>query len=87
MVQDAEALAANEEKIMKMRNSQNYKNAVAKAEEVKKLTQEYGVDTIEDYKKLEEGVTNIDSSIDSMMYNMEKLYKEYELETKTIENL
>ena len=86
MVQDAEALAANEEKIMKMRNSQNYKNAVAKAEEAKKLSQEYGVDTIEEYKKLEEGKEKIESAMESMEDDIEKFLMEYKLKTNGIEN-
>ena len=86
MVQDAEALAANEEKIMKMRNSQNYKNAVRKAEEAKKLTQEYGVDTIEEYKKLEEGKEKIESAMESMEDDIEKFLMEYKLKTNGIEN-
>lgn len=86
MVQDAEALAANEEKIMKMRNSQNYKNAVAKAEEVKKMNQEYGVDTIEEYQKLEEGVEKIESLLLSIEDEIERALKEYDIKIKEIEN-
>jgi hypothetical protein len=86
MVQDAESLAASEEKIMQIRNSQNYKNAVKKAEEIKKMTKEYGVDTIEEYKKLEEGKEKIESSMESMEDDIEKFLMEYKLKTKGIEN-
>jgi hypothetical protein len=86
MVQDAEALAASEEKIIQIYNSQGYKNAVDKAEKAKKLTQEYGVKTVEDYKKLGEDVKNIESLINSMMDDLDRALTEYELKTKDIEN-
>ena len=86
MVQDAEALAANEQKILQIQKSEKFKEAEGKMVKAKQLAEEQGVDTPEEAVKLQEKKKELKELLNSAQDDIEKLLRENGVEIKPMEN-
>jgi hypothetical protein len=86
MVQDAEALAANEQKILQIQKSEKFKEAEEKMVKAKQLAEEQGVDTPEEAVKLQEKKKELKELLNSAQDDIEKLLRENGVEIKPMEN-
>jgi hypothetical protein len=81
IVKDAEALASNKEKIMQIRNSQEFKEVEQKVKETKKIADELGVDTVEEAQKVTEQLNDLNEAFNKL----DNMLKSLGVETKPIE--
>jgi hypothetical protein len=82
MVQDAEALAANEQKILQIQKSEKFKEAEEKMKNTKKVADELGVDTPEEAEKISKQLDELIKAFDEL----NDLMKNLGIETKPMEN-
>lgn len=86
MVQDAEALAANEKKILQIQKSEKFKETEKKMVRAKQLAEEQGVDTPEEAVELQEKKIELKELLNSAQDDVEKLLRENGVEIKPMEN-
>lgn len=86
MVQDAEALAANEQKILQIQKSEKFKEAEKKMVKAKQLAEEQGIDTPEEAVELQEKKKELKELLNSAQDDVEKLLRENGVEIKPMEN-